>query len=145
MPNKYDDMSFGKAFAAARKAKGSGKTFTWQGKSYSTNIKEEGLPGKRESPQAVKSSPRPRARPNNAQAVASSPRPAPRPTSTDKATTDTTPFRGRRRRSPREQESSTPSSTPSSGRGRGGRSSNPTSRTSIFNQSSSTRNRRRGS
>ena len=34
---KYDDMSFGKAFAAARREKGKGKTFTWKGKSYSTN------------------------------------------------------------------------------------------------------------
>jgi hypothetical protein len=34
---KYDDMSFGKAFAAARKEKGAGNTFTWKGKSYSTN------------------------------------------------------------------------------------------------------------
>ena len=41
MAGKYDDMSFGKAFAAARKAKGSGKTFTWKGKSYTTDYKEE--------------------------------------------------------------------------------------------------------
>jgi len=34
---KYDDMTFGKAFAAARKEKGSGKTFTWKGNSYTTN------------------------------------------------------------------------------------------------------------
>ena len=34
---KYDDMSFGRAFAAARREKGKGKTFTWKGKSYSTN------------------------------------------------------------------------------------------------------------
>jgi len=38
---KYDDMSFKKAFAAARKEKGSGKTFTWKGKRYTTNYKEE--------------------------------------------------------------------------------------------------------
>lgn len=38
---KYDDKSFGKAFAAARKELGAGKTFTWKGKSYSTNLKEE--------------------------------------------------------------------------------------------------------
>lgn len=37
----YDNMSFGKAFAAARKAMGAGKTFTWKGKSYTTNLKEE--------------------------------------------------------------------------------------------------------
>lgn len=34
---KYDDMSFGKAFAAARKDKGAGKTFTWKGNSYTTD------------------------------------------------------------------------------------------------------------
>ena len=38
---KYDDMSFGKAFAAARKEKGAGNTFMWKGKSYSTNQKGE--------------------------------------------------------------------------------------------------------
>lgn len=38
---KYDDMSFGKAFAAARKEKGAGSTFMWKGKSYSTNQKGE--------------------------------------------------------------------------------------------------------
>jgi len=41
---KYDDMSFSKAFAAARKEMGKGKTFTWKGKSYSTNLKEEEAP-----------------------------------------------------------------------------------------------------
>ena len=34
---KYDDMSFGKAFAAARKEKGAGKAFTWKGNSYTTD------------------------------------------------------------------------------------------------------------
>ena len=38
---KYDDMSFGRAFGAERREKGKGKTFTWKGKSYSTNYKEE--------------------------------------------------------------------------------------------------------
>lgn len=38
---KYDEMSFSKAFAAARKEKGAGNTFTYKGKSYSTNYKEE--------------------------------------------------------------------------------------------------------
>jgi len=33
--------SFSKAFAAARKAKGPGKTFMWNGKSYSTNTKSD--------------------------------------------------------------------------------------------------------
>jgi hypothetical protein len=33
----YDDMSFGKAFSAARREKGAGKTFTWKGKRYTTD------------------------------------------------------------------------------------------------------------
>ena len=41
MAGKYDELSFGKAFNAARKEKGKGKTFTWKGKSYTTNYKEE--------------------------------------------------------------------------------------------------------
>ena len=36
-PKKKPTQSFGKAFAAARKEKGAGKTFMWKGKSYSTN------------------------------------------------------------------------------------------------------------
>lgn len=50
---KYDDMSFSKAFAAARKEMGSGKTFTWKGKSYTTNLKEE-------APKASPQRPKPR-------------------------------------------------------------------------------------
>jgi len=46
--------SFGKAFAAARKAKGPGKTFMWQGKSYSTNTASDSGKGS-----APTSSPRP--------------------------------------------------------------------------------------
>jgi hypothetical protein len=37
-------LSFGKAFNAARKEKGKGKKFTWKGKSYTTNYKEEEKP-----------------------------------------------------------------------------------------------------
>lgn len=44
MAGKYDELSFGKAFNAARKEKGKGKAFTWKGKSYSTNYKEEEKP-----------------------------------------------------------------------------------------------------
>ena len=44
MAGKYDELSFGKAFNAARKAKGKGETFPWRGKSYSTNYKEEEEP-----------------------------------------------------------------------------------------------------
>lgn len=54
--------SFNSAFAAARKA---GKaTFTWQGKSYTTKLKEEVAPKRREekSSAAPKSSPRPKTR-----------------------------------------------------------------------------------
>ena len=35
-------MKFSEAFKKARKELGAGKTFTWNGKSYSTNLKEEG-------------------------------------------------------------------------------------------------------
>jgi hypothetical protein len=55
-------QSFAKAFAAARKEKGAGKTFTWNGKSYSTNTKED---------VAKKAAPRPRANPNRAPSVSS--------------------------------------------------------------------------
>lgn len=44
MAGKFDDMSFSKAFAAARKEMGKGGTFTWKGKSYTTNYKEEVAP-----------------------------------------------------------------------------------------------------
>ena len=39
------EKSFKAAFAAARKKLGAGKTFTWKGKSYSTNYAEEGKKG----------------------------------------------------------------------------------------------------
>ena len=41
MAGKYDDMSFKKAFNAARIEKGAGKVFTWKGKRYTTDLKEE--------------------------------------------------------------------------------------------------------
>ena len=41
MAGKYDDMSFKKAFNAARKSQGAGKVFTWKGKRYTTNTKED--------------------------------------------------------------------------------------------------------
>ena len=67
MAGKYDDMSFSKAFAAARKAEGSGKTFTWKGKSYTTNYKEETGPKKSvtKSEGKLTSSPRPKMRPKS--------------------------------------------------------------------------------
>jgi hypothetical protein len=39
---KAEPKSFGEAFRAARASMGAGKTFTWQGKSYSTNRAGEG-------------------------------------------------------------------------------------------------------
>jgi hypothetical protein len=36
-----DEMSFGRAFADARREMGGGKTFTWRGKSYTTDLAEE--------------------------------------------------------------------------------------------------------
>lgn len=75
---KYDKMSFGKAFAAARKEKGAGKTFTWKGKSYTTNYKEEEAKGSTTRPKKrpVTRSPRPKARPSQGGST-SSPRRAP--------------------------------------------------------------------
>lgn len=36
-----DEMSFSRAFADARREMGAGKTFTWRGKSYTTDLAEE--------------------------------------------------------------------------------------------------------
>jgi hypothetical protein len=47
--------SFNEAFKAARKAKGAGATFTWNGKKYTTDLKDE--------KSSSKSTPRPKARP----------------------------------------------------------------------------------
>jgi hypothetical protein len=38
---KRDDMSFSRAFADARKEMGAGKTFTWRGNKYTTDMAEE--------------------------------------------------------------------------------------------------------
>lgn len=46
----YDDMSFGQAWRAARADKGAGDTFTYKGKEYSTNTKEEGVGTRRAIP-----------------------------------------------------------------------------------------------
>ena len=45
LPN-IKEPSFGEAFKAARKSKGSGKTFTYKGKSYSTNTADDIKSGK---------------------------------------------------------------------------------------------------
>lgn len=65
--------NFGKAFAAARKEKGPGKTFTFEGKSYSTNMASDNKAN------APTSSPRPTARPTkNAPRMKGRPDSAPR-------------------------------------------------------------------
>lgn len=56
MAGKYDDMSFKKAFNAARKAQGAGKVFTWKGKRYTTDLKEEVSKKKK----VIKPKPRPK-------------------------------------------------------------------------------------
>lgn len=63
-------MSFKEAFAKARKEKGPGKTFTWNGKSYSTNYAEEA-----EKKEDKKDSPKPTKRPRQKGATTTSPRP----------------------------------------------------------------------
>ena len=70
MAGKYDNMTFKKAFAAARKALGAGKVFTWKGKRYTTNLKEEEKkkvtkPKSRPKSGTIKKSPRPKKRPGS--------------------------------------------------------------------------------
>ena len=60
----YDDMSFSKAFAAARKEMGAGKTFSWKGKKYTTDLKEE--------VKGAKSPVKPKARPEGLKAKTTS-------------------------------------------------------------------------
>ena len=67
--------SFASAFREARKRLGAGKTFTWNGKQYSTNLAEEGrssgrpkretAPPPRPARTAPTSSPRPKSRPDS--------------------------------------------------------------------------------
>jgi len=59
----YDEMSFGKAFAAARKQMGAGKTFTYKGKSYSTNRADD-KPAAAKPSLAPSTSQNPKARPS---------------------------------------------------------------------------------
>ena len=75
---------FGKAFAAARKEKGPGKTFTFEGKSYSTNMASDKDSNKARTPSIAKraeaaidraSPTRPKSRPTGT-------RPQARPTAT---------------------------------------------------------------
>lgn len=55
--------TFKEAFKEARKKYGAGKTFTWKGKSYSTNLAEEVSKPTSDKKNTPKTSPRPRARP----------------------------------------------------------------------------------
>lgn len=57
------DQTFAQAFAAARKAKGAGATFTWQGKSYSTNRADDAPAARRSTTPTT--SVRPQARPGS--------------------------------------------------------------------------------
>ena len=65
MAGKYDDMTFKKAFVAARKAKGAGKVFTYKGKRYTTNLKEEEKKITRRKSGAPKKSLKPKKRPGS--------------------------------------------------------------------------------
>ena len=65
MAGKYDDMTFKKAFVAARKAKGAGKVFTWKGKRYTTNTKEDEKKITKRKSGAVKKSLKPKTRPGS--------------------------------------------------------------------------------
>ena len=63
MAGKYDSMTFKKAFNAARKEKGAGKVFTYKGKRYTTNLKEEEKKITRRKSGAPKKSLKPKKRP----------------------------------------------------------------------------------
>ena len=65
MAGKYDDMTFKKAFVAARKAKGAGKVFTYKGKKYTTNTKEDEKKITRRKSGAPKKSLKPKKRPGS--------------------------------------------------------------------------------
>ena len=65
MAGKYDSMTFKKAFNAARKEKGAGKVFTWKGKRYTTNLKEEEKKITRRKSGAPKKSLKPKKRPGS--------------------------------------------------------------------------------
>jgi len=65
MAGKYDSMTFKKAFNAARKEKGAGKVFTYKGKRYTTNLKEEEKKITRRKSGAPKKSLKPKKRPGS--------------------------------------------------------------------------------
>lgn len=83
----YDNMTFKDAFRAARSNLGSGKTFTWKGKSYKTDTADgkqaapsarsgasRGASGKAAPAAPMASSPRPKPRPAEAAAAGGAPR-----------------------------------------------------------------------
>tara|TARA_B100001057_G_scaffold429577_1_gene455748 strand:+ start:365 stop:817 length:453 start_codon:yes stop_codon:yes gene_type:complete len=65
MAGKYDDMTFKKAFVAARKEKGAGKVFTYKGKKYTTNTKEDEKKITKRKSGAPKKSLKPKKRPGS--------------------------------------------------------------------------------
>jgi hypothetical protein len=79
--------SFKEAFAKARKEKGAGKTFTWNGKSYSTNQADDKKKSKptEKSTTLLRSAPKKAATSKTETTPASSSRPKARPTSISKS------------------------------------------------------------
>ena len=67
--------TFAKAFAAARKKLGAGKTFTWNGKSYSTNRADDKADKPKPKPRPAAAAPKPAAAPAKP-ATKPKPRPA---------------------------------------------------------------------
>lgn len=65
---KYDELSFKKAFAAARAELGKNETFTWRGNPYSTRLAEEPAKAPKKDV-APKTSIRPRAKPPTGDAM----------------------------------------------------------------------------
>jgi hypothetical protein len=95
-----DDMSFSKAFADARREMGGGKTFTWRGNRYTTDLAEE-TPRRagrsvdeiaRSASAAIdRAEDERRPRPNPRRGMTESPRPQANPRRSDVATSVSTP------------------------------------------------------
>lgn len=83
---RAEASSFSEAFREARKEKGAGSTFTWRGKSYSTNLAEEAKKPSAPAPRAqapaarAEPAPAPKAAPKPAAPAPRAQAPAPRPT-----------------------------------------------------------------
>jgi hypothetical protein len=74
---KTAPVSFAGAFRAARKDKGAGSTFTWNGKSYSTNMASDKPAAPKPAARSTSSSaPKPAARSTSSSAPSSTPKPA---------------------------------------------------------------------